>query len=150
MSSWKTNLLSPTGKEILLKSVIQSIPTYCMGIFLIHKGILRNINKLLQSFWWGIRNQNPRCIGLIGKPLERANKKGGLGFRDLEDFNLALLAKQGWRLITNTQSLASRVLKAKYFPTTKFSNARVRIGDSFVWRSITVARPLLLKASYER
>ncbi|KAF5441892.1 hypothetical protein F2P56_037156 [Juglans regia] len=143
MTNWKTNLLSPAGKEVLLKSVIQSIPTYCMGIFLIPKGILRNINKLMQSFWWGIRNQNPKMHWLSWKGLGKLKQVGGLGFRDFEDFNRALLAKQGWRIITNPQSLASRVLKAKYFPLSDFSSARVKRSDSYVWKSITAARPLL-------
>ncbi|KAF5468409.1 hypothetical protein F2P56_012561 [Juglans regia] len=143
MTNWKTNLLSPAGKEVLLKSVIQSIPTYSMGIFLIPKGILRNINKLLQSFWWGIRNQNPKMHWLSWKGLGMGKQAGGLGFRDFEDFNRALLAKQGWRIITNPQSLASRVLKAKYFPSSDFASARVKRKDSFVWKSITTARPLL-------
>ncbi|KAG6730412.1 hypothetical protein I3842_01G078300 [Carya illinoinensis] len=55
----------------------------------------------------------------------------------------AMLAKQGWRLLINTQSLASKVLKAKYFPSGDFLLAKVRGSDSFVWKSIIAARPLL-------
>jgi hypothetical protein len=43
-----------------------------------------------------------------------------LGFRDISAFNEALLAKQGWRLMTNPDSLISKVLKAKYFPKCHF------------------------------
>ena len=39
---------------------------------------------------------------------------GGMGFRDLKAFNVALLAKQGWRLQTCTNSLFHRVFQAKY------------------------------------
>ena len=34
-------------------------------------------------------------------------EKGGLGLRDLKSFNLALLAKQGWQLQTNSTLLFS-------------------------------------------
>lgn len=40
----------------------------------------------------------------------------GIEFRDLEAFNLALLAKQGWRLINGPPSLFQTIFKGKYFP----------------------------------
>ena len=36
-------------------------------------------------------------------------------FRDLEAFNLALLAKQWWKLIHNEESLSFKVFKVRYF-----------------------------------
>ena len=51
--------------------------------------------------------------------------KRGLGFSDLKSFNLVLLAKQGWRLQTNTSSLFYQVYKAKYFPKEEFVDAEI-------------------------
>jgi hypothetical protein len=41
--------------------------------------------------------------------------KVGMGFRDLHAFNLVLLGKQGWRLMTAPKSLCAQVLKVCYF-----------------------------------
>ncbi|XBI13774.1 hypothetical protein VPH35_140465 [Triticum aestivum] len=63
-------------------------------------------------------------------------KNGGLRFRDLHSFNLALLAKQCWRLLQNPDSLCARVLSAKYYPDGKILNAGPKKGSSFTWQSI--------------
>ena len=49
--------------------------------------------------------------------------KGGLGFRDMEIFNLALLARQTWRVTMDPDSLSGRVLKAKYHVNADFLQA---------------------------
>jgi hypothetical protein len=62
--------------------------------------------------------------------------EGGMGFRDLHCFNLALLAKQSWRLISDPDSLCSRILKAKYYPACNLLNCELKKASSYTWQSI--------------
>jgi hypothetical protein len=68
---------------------------------------------------------------------------GGLGFKDLYTFNLAMLARQGWRLVQAPDSLCSKVLVARYFPTGDVLSAVPSIGMSYVWCSILKGIQLL-------
>ena len=61
---------------------------------------------------------------------------GGLGFRDIELFNLALLARQCWRLLQQPNSLGARILKARYHPNGNLLNSEVGNSPSQVWRGI--------------
>lgn len=44
----------------------------------------------------------------------------GMGFRNLHEFNLALLAKQCWLLIQEPNSLWARLIQARYFQDCSF------------------------------
>ena len=55
-----------------------------------------------------------------------------MGFKDLRDFNLALLAKQGWRILKNPNSLLHSVFKAKYFAKVSFMDAQLGRSPSYV------------------
>ncbi|XP_019152213.1 PREDICTED: uncharacterized protein LOC109149044 [Ipomoea nil] len=70
-------------------------------------------------------------------------KYGGLGFKDLKAFNVALLGKQAWRLLTNTESLVSKVYKARYYPRLSFMEAELGNNPSHCWRSIMAAKSLV-------
>lgn len=66
-----------------------------------------------------------------------------IGFREIVRFNQALLAKQGWRLLSSANALVSRMLKAKYFPRDNFLEAGIGSSPSYLWRSVLWGRELL-------
>ena len=56
---------------------------------------------------------NERKIhGRSWNKLTVAKKKGGMGFRDLRGFDLAMLAKQGWRLMQEKELLFYKCFSA--------------------------------------
>ena len=65
------------------------------------------------------------------KTLCKPKSQGGMGFRNLQAFNLALLAKQVWRILINLSSLAARILKAKYFPFRDILHANLGSRPSY-------------------
>ncbi|CAA7058560.1 unnamed protein product [Microthlaspi erraticum] len=70
-------------------------------------------------------------------------EKGGLGFRDLKQFNLALLAKQLWRLIHFPSSLLARILKSRYYRNANPLEVEKSNNPSYGWTSIMSAKNLL-------
>ncbi|XP_059627374.1 uncharacterized protein LOC132270192 [Cornus florida] len=75
--------------------------------------------------------------------LCRSKKLGGLGFRDLEAFNLALLTKHAWNFQVRPHGLAFELLKTKYFPNSSILDARLGYNPSWGWRSIWSTQPIL-------
>ncbi|KAF5462683.1 hypothetical protein F2P56_018670 [Juglans regia] len=147
ISSLKVRLLSQAGKEIFIKLVLQAMPTYSMAVFNLPGSLLKEINKLLSNFWWGQVEQERKIHWTSWKNMGRAKAIGGMGFRELHSFNLAMLPKQAWRLIHYPQALVSKVLKAKYFPHGQFLNAKLGHKPSYIWRSIMAARDVIVKGT---
>nr|XP_023881248.1 uncharacterized protein LOC111993657 [Quercus suber] len=65
-----------------------------------------------------------------------SKSQGGMGFRNLHAFNLAMLAKEAWRIFTRPDSLISKIYKARYFPFSDVINAQLGCNPSYAWRSI--------------
>lgn len=52
LEGWKENLLNQAGKEILIKAIIQAIPSYTMTIVRFPKNFYRSICSRIARFWW--------------------------------------------------------------------------------------------------
>ena len=142
--SWKQKYLSQGGKEVLLKAIAMAMPIFSMNIFRLPKEICEDINRILAQFWWGADDRK----GLhwySWKRISVPKREGGLGFRDLEIFNQALLSKQVWRIMQKPNCLMSRVLKARYFPDGDILKATLKKKASYRWKSILHGRDLITK-----
>ncbi|XP_074314409.1 uncharacterized protein LOC141649624 [Silene latifolia] len=145
LQGWRGMLFSRAGRETLIKAVAQSIPTYAMSVFRLPSNFCDELRSMVSRFWWGSINGKRKMSWVAWRYLCRPKARGGLGFRDFEEFNRALLAKQAWRLICEDGSLMGRILKGKYFPNCSFMDAEVGNNPSYTytWRSIFGAKEVM-------
>lgn len=129
-------LLAKETKKALVKTVAQAIPTYAMSCFDLTKTFCTEVNTLLGRFWWSQQDKQNTLHWISWEKLSQPKALGGLGFRDMHSFNIAMLSRQGWRLLQNPGSLCAQLLKARYFPNSDVLQVVPRDGISYSWRSI--------------
>jgi len=127
--------------------VAQAIPVYVMSCFLLPIPLCEDIERAVCNFWWGGNEQTRKIHWVSKQKLFQHKRDGGMGFKILRDFNLAMLAKQIWRMQVSPNSLLARKFKAKYFPHTEIIKATIGSSPSYAWRSMYQAIWIINKGS---
>lgn len=128
-----------------MKAVAQAIPTYAMSIFKLPKDLCSSIQAMINRFSWSHAPSKRKIHWVWVSILCDRKEEGGLGLRDLEAFDRALLAKQVWRLIQDETSLVAQ--KSKYFPTTDILSANIDARLSYTWRGLYEVKEVIIKDS---
>ncbi|XP_074344603.1 uncharacterized protein LOC141683750 [Apium graveolens] len=95
LTSWSNKALSRGGKVLLLKTAAQTISNFWMNLFLIPQERCDQIQKQMNSFWWGNGGSTKGIRWLSWRKMCFAKEGGGLGFKELGKFNISMIAKQG-------------------------------------------------------
>lgn len=94
LRGWKEKLLSRVRKEVLIKAVVQAIPTYLIGVYKFPVTVVHDISSAMACFWWGGKGEVRKMHWLSWEKLCKPKCLGGMGFEDLAIFDDALLGRQ--------------------------------------------------------
>ncbi|KAL6130570.1 hypothetical protein ACLB2K_068949 [Fragaria x ananassa] len=114
-----------------------------MSVFRLSKGVCRTYHSKVANYWWGSGGKKRGIHWCRWEVLCKNKKSGGLGFRDIEVFNQALLAKTLWRIVLHPESLVNQVLQAKYVIGGDWAGAVAGQRTSFIWKSLAWGKELL-------
>ncbi|XP_024004139.1 uncharacterized protein LOC112081594 [Eutrema salsugineum] len=150
VNGWRSKFLSQAGKEVMLKAVAMAMPTFTMSCFRIPKTVCAEMISIMARFWWQ-KNEETRGIHWAAWPkISIPKKEGGLGFRDIECFNTALLGKQLWRMLLHPDSLLAQVFRGRYFKDSSPLFAKLGSRPSYAWRSLFSAQAILREGCESR
>lgn len=150
LSGWKSTTLSLAGRLTLTKAVISSIPVHSMSTILMPTSTLDKLDRLSRSFLWGSTVEKKKQHLVFWKRVCRPKAEGGLGLRKAKEMNRSLLAKVGWRLLNNVDSLWARVIRSKYKVGEVHKSGWLTPKSSWssTWRSVGVGlRKVVLPGS---
>lgn len=114
LAGWKGHCLSIAGRLTLTKVVFSSLPVHAMSTISLPQGILAKLDQRSRSFSWGSSTGQRKQHLLNWKKVYRSKSEGGLGVRSAPEMNKALLAKMGWRLFHDRESLWATIFRSKY------------------------------------
>nr|XP_027082456.1 uncharacterized protein LOC113704781 [Coffea arabica] len=111
--SWRSKLLSPGGRLVLIKHVLSSLPTHLLSAAVIPVATFKSIERLCANFLWGSSTEQTRHHWIRWSHLCYPVMEGGAGFRRVSDVYNAFSCKLWWGLHTGS-SLWTTFMRAKY------------------------------------
>ena len=127
----------------MLQALAQAIPFYVISCFRMSKSFLHELNMIFAHFWWGDTKNRKRIHWKKWDALCCSKLDGGFGLKNLESFNLALLAKQWWRILRSQDSFCYKVLQARYFPGSTPTKALRGSNSSYMWKSLLAGKEVV-------
>ena len=127
----------------MLKAVLTPIPSYAMTCFELPVSLCNRIQSVLTRFWWDASPDKKKMCWVAWEVITTPKAAGGLGVRDIQAFNNALLTKQAWRIVSKPDCLLSKILRAKYCSKASFLQVEPPKTASPGWREILKRKKLV-------
>lgn len=120
----------------LIQSVLTSIPIYFFSFFRVPKNVMDKLVSIQRKFLWGGAHEHNKIAWVKWDTVCLPKENGGLGIKDINAFNLALLGKWKWNLLQHQGELWARVLESKYGGWRSLNEAPRANTESIWWRDL--------------
>jgi hypothetical protein len=137
--------------KLYLKLVVQCLLNgscnyllYAMSSFMLPISLSNSLDRIFKKIWGRPPKDKSRNLSLKSwSSICLPKKVGGLGFRRMHEFNLSLIAKLGWKLLSNADCLWVNQLQKKYIKYGNFISSPNPSSASWLWKGIQRIKPFI-------
>ncbi|KAK4384299.1 hypothetical protein Sango_3074900 [Sesamum angolense] len=144
IAGWNQLKLTYAGRTQLIKSVLSSFHQYWCSVFILPKGVIKTIEAKLRNFLWKGGTESGG-YKIAWEQVCKPTSHGGLGIRNIQTMNNALMGKHLWQILTK---------KHDSLWVSWISRYRLRHGTlwaandkegSWIWKKLLKLRRQLIK-----
>jgi hypothetical protein len=114
LTTWSSRHLSFGGRITLINSVLTSLPLYFFSFYKAPRCVIQQLVRIQRNFLWGSGIENKKICWIKWDQICLPRDKGGLGVKNLELFNLALLSKWKWRMLSDVEAMWMSLIRFRY------------------------------------
>ncbi|XP_028118147.1 uncharacterized protein LOC114315744 [Camellia sinensis] len=141
IKSWTNKALSYAGRAQLIQTILFSMQVYWSSLFILPRKVVREIENLLRAFLWSGVDLKKHSAKIAWDKVCAPKSEGGLGFKSLEVWNRAAIAKHIWFLFSGGEkSMWCQWVKSYLLKGKSFWKVPVPSDPSWVWRKILSLR----------
>lgn len=97
----------------------------------------------MMRFLWGGNDEHRKCSLIGWATVTKPKSSSGLGIPQLQHMNLSFIAKLGWKIVNDKESLCVKVISGKYMKgSNSLSNIWSKQRASNVWQGIVTSLPI--------
>uniref|UniRef100_A0A5B6YUZ1 Reverse transcriptase domain-containing protein n=1 Tax=Davidia involucrata TaxID=16924 RepID=A0A5B6YUZ1_DAVIN len=139
-SHWTSKFLSYAGRLQLVSSVLYSVQIYWSSIFVLPKSVLKSIERVMRNYLWSGVEMKSTKAKVAWKDICKPKKEGGLGLKDLAEWNRAVMTKQIWDLCSKKDTLWIKWCHQVYVKGRCFWGLKVPRDCCWGWRKLLKLR----------
>lgn len=120
LSRWRSKLLSFARKITLIKSVLLSIPIFCLAGCKVPFSVVDKIDRMIRNFLWSQDGHSYHPHMISWAQVTKPKEEGGLGLSYLRNVQQALIGKLLFRLIDLREEPWVQWIYSSYYLQDKF------------------------------
>ena len=146
LDGWKMKSLSFTGRLVLVRNVLASIPLHISKAIPIPIRTCLQIEKTMRKFLWSSNSTSSKGHIVRWDIICLPMKEGGLGIRRVSEINDASMLRLGWEAVI-TSFLWATWFKKRCFKNFSIWHPNNPLAGSCIWRKIRSLASLLQSGS---
>ncbi|XP_074271403.1 uncharacterized protein LOC141595338 [Silene latifolia] len=134
--SWGTRQLSYAGRLVLVRAVLSQLHCFWSRIFIIPVTVIDRIERICRNYLWEGLDQYHKAPPMAWDNVCKDKKHRGLGIINCRQWNVAMIGKYVWWLVSKADHLWIKWVNHIYIKGQDWLTYHPTISSSWTWRKI--------------